>query len=115
MKKSLLSFIVLSFVMVIVISGTSFAQAPPAADGQDAFYGDVVSVDVANGQVKLTEMGGGTEKTFTADKEILATLKAEDKVKLNLKKGTAVIESVERGPSQDQGGAPAQQQGNAPS
>lgn len=114
MKKSLLSLIVISFAMFIIISGTSFAQAPPAADGQDAFYGDVVSVDAATGQVQMTEMNSGTEKTFTADKEILDTLKAEDKVKLNLKKGTTVIESVERGPSQQQGNPPAQQQGNPP-
>lgn len=114
--------------MFIVISGTSFArgpgsaakgdqaapaassQMPPATAGQDAFYGEVVSVDVAKGQVQMKEKDSGTEKTFAADKKILDTLKPDDNVKLNMKKGSTVIESVERGPSQQQGNAPPQQQ-----
>lgn len=95
MKKLLVIIMVLFFAVGMVIP--SFAQTAPAKKSQvtiEVIHGTVVSIDAAKKEIVVKEVKTGQDKTFVVSEKAISLVKTGDKVKLRVKAGSNVAESV---------------------
>jgi len=97
MKKLMAISLVMFLVAGVSIPG--FAQTAAVKKTEpavDIVRGTVASVDAAKNEIVVKENKTGESKTIMVDPSIIPTLKAEDHVKVTLKAGTNVAESVKK-------------------
>jgi hypothetical protein len=61
---------------------------------KEIIRGDVVSVDVAKREIVVKDQKTGQDRAFTVSEKAVSTLKPGESVKVTLKAGSSVVESV---------------------
>ncbi len=95
MKKVLVVILMLCFVSGTFIS--VFAQAPrhkKEHSGIEIIYGAVVSIDKEKREIVVKEDKTGENKAFQVDEKSALVVKTGQKVKLKVKTGSRIAESV---------------------
>ena len=98
MKK--ISIILFALLLMCGTAISSFAQASHTTSANktkvntETVRGEIISVDMANNTIVVKEGKTGTEKTITVDSKVISSLKANEKVKVTVKKGSNVAVSV---------------------
>ena len=60
----------------------------------ETLVGKIVSIDTANNTVTIKEGNNGLEKLIVVDQKLISTLKVGEKVKISLKTGSKLADSV---------------------
>ncbi|MBF0521611.1 MAG: hypothetical protein HQL24_00990 [Candidatus Omnitrophica bacterium] len=96
MKKFLV--ILVAAIFMAGVANVSFAQVKhpkkAVAPTVEKTKGTIVSIDAAKKEIVVKDAKSGESKTFVVDEKVLATLAADQKVKITTKVGSNVAESV---------------------
>jgi len=95
MKKILAISISVLFISVAVIP--AFAQAKQHKKAEvaiEVIHGTIASIDMAKKEIVVQDQKTGQNKTFVVSGKVISALKAGEKVKVKVKAGSNVAESV---------------------
>jgi hypothetical protein len=98
MKK--ITVILLTFVFVCGLSAISFAQTAPGKTEtkptvkSEYVRGKIVSIDTTKNEIVVKNNKSQVEKTIAVDPKDIPSLKVDENVKIKVKEGSNVAESI---------------------
>jgi hypothetical protein len=94
MKKITILFTALVF--LFGMNALSFAQAAQAKSQPktEVIKGKIISIDAAKNEIVVKNNKDGVEKTIVVDPKVTPSLKTDEAVKVRVKEGTNIAESV---------------------
>jgi len=98
MKK--ITVILLALIFVCGLVTFSFAQTASGKTGakptvkSEIIRGKIVSIDTTKNEIVVKSNKSGVEKTITVDPKDIASLKTDENVKIKIKEGSNVAESI---------------------
>jgi hypothetical protein len=100
MKK--ITVVLIALLLICGLTSFGFTQTPQATGAKkaevspDVVRGKITSIDTAKNGIVIKENKTGIEKTIAVDPKLISSLKIDDTVKVTLKSGSNVAESVKK-------------------
>lgn len=97
LKMKKLTVILSALMLVCAMSALSFAQTAPTGKRSEAkaniLRGKITSIDTTKNEI-VVKNKDGVEKTISVDAKAITTLKTDENVRIKVKEGTNVAESI---------------------
>lgn len=100
MRKTVV--LLVSLLFLCSLSTLSFAQkaqgktAKKAKSNVEIITGKIISIDAAKNEVVIKDEKTGAERIISVNPKIISSLKIDEKVKVTVKSGTNIAESVKK-------------------
>jgi len=97
-----ITIILVALFLICGMTTLSFAQTSQSTGAKKAevttemIKGKIISIDTAKNEIVIKENKTGTEKTIAVDPTVISSLKTDEEVKVTLKAGSNVAESVKK-------------------
>jgi len=96
MKK--ITVILIALIFLCGMSALSFAQTVHTGKKPEVktevIKGKIVSIDTAKNEIVVKDNKAGIDKTIAVDPKAIASLKTDEEVKIRVKEGSNIAESV---------------------
>lgn len=95
-----ITVILVALIFLCGMSTLSFAQTAQVKSAKKAevktevIKGKIISIDTAKNEIVVKDNKAGVEKTIAVDPKAISSLKTDEEVRIRVKEGTNVAESV---------------------
>ena len=93
----IVAILLVALMSLYMVSGLASAKDTAAKQGQAGLIimtGKISSIDAANNAIVIKEAKSGADKTINVDPKVISSLKVGEKVKVSLKAGSNLAESI---------------------